>query len=81
MNRLWIGSWTRMNLKSAIRNLKFAIIMLALLFALSVSALAQQPTKVPRIGFNRNPLLRTAQNNLSAVARSRLCRTNRHWFR
>jgi hypothetical protein len=39
MNRLWIGSWTRMNLKSAIRNIKFAIIMLALIFAISVSAL------------------------------------------
>jgi putative ABC transport system substrate-binding protein len=51
MNGIWIGSGSGMNLKSAIRNLKFAIIMIALLFALSFPADAQQPVKVPRIGF------------------------------
>ena len=51
MNRIWIGSSSGTNLKSAIRNLKFAIIMFAMLFALCSSAEAQQPTKVPRIGF------------------------------
>jgi ABC-type uncharacterized transport system substrate-binding protein len=51
MNRLWIGSGYRMNLKFAIRNLKFAIIMVALLLALCSFAHAQQPGNVPRIGF------------------------------
>ena len=45
MNRIWIGSGSGMNLKSAIRNLKFAIIMVALLCALSLPAPAQQPKK------------------------------------
>jgi putative ABC transport system substrate-binding protein len=39
------------SLKSAIRNLKSAIFLCAMLFALSYSALAQQPKKVPRIGY------------------------------
>jgi putative ABC transport system substrate-binding protein len=51
MNRIWIGSDSGMNLKSAIRNLKFAITMGALLFALSLPAHAQQPKKVSRIGY------------------------------
>jgi hypothetical protein len=37
-------------LKSAFRNLKSAILLGALLFALSLPAQAQQPKKVPRIG-------------------------------
>ena len=49
MNRIRIGSSSGMNLKSAIRNLKFAIIMVALLLVLSFSAEAQQP-KVYRVG-------------------------------
>ena len=51
MNRIWIGSGSGMNLKSAIRNFKFAIIMVAMLLALCVPAEAQQPAKVPRIAF------------------------------
>jgi putative ABC transport system substrate-binding protein len=51
MNRIWIGSCSGMNLKSAIRNLKFAIIIVAMLFALSVQVEAQQAVKVPRIGY------------------------------
>lgn len=43
MNRIWIGSGSGMHLK-------FAISMVALLFALSVSAQAQQPGKIFRIG-------------------------------
>jgi putative ABC transport system substrate-binding protein len=39
------------NLKSAIRSSKSAIVVGALLFVLFSSAEAQQPTKVPRIGF------------------------------
>ena len=38
-------------LKSAFRNLKSAILASVLLFALCVSAQAQQPKKVPRVGF------------------------------
>jgi hypothetical protein len=38
-------------LKSALRNLKSAIILCAVLIALCSAAAAQQPTKVPRIGF------------------------------
>ena len=37
--------------KSAFRNLKSAILLCALLFALCSSASAQQPAKVPRIGY------------------------------
>jgi putative tryptophan/tyrosine transport system substrate-binding protein len=51
MNRIWISSCSGMNLKSAIRNLKFAIIMGTMLFALCGSVEAQQPKKVPRIGY------------------------------
>jgi len=39
------------DLKSALRNLKSAIVTSAMLFALGSSADAQQPTKIPRIGF------------------------------
>ena len=39
------------SLKSAIRNLKFAILMGAMLFALCSSADAQQTGKIPRIGY------------------------------
>ena len=38
-------------LKSALRNLKSAIVLGAMLFALCLSAEAQQPQKVPRIGY------------------------------
>jgi hypothetical protein len=38
------------SLKSALRNLKFVILLGAMLFALCLSVEAQQPTKVPRIG-------------------------------
>ena len=41
----------QVHLKSALRNLKFAILIGAMLFALCVSADAQQTGKVPRIGF------------------------------
>ena len=49
MKRIWIGSGT--NRKPALRNLKSAILLCAMLFALCPSASAQQPTKVPRIGY------------------------------
>jgi ABC-type uncharacterized transport system substrate-binding protein len=39
------------NLKIALRNLKSAMVVGAMLFALSLRAEAQQPTKVPRIGY------------------------------
>jgi putative ABC transport system substrate-binding protein len=38
-------------LKSALRNPKSAILLCAMLFALTFSAEAQQPTKIPRIGY------------------------------
>jgi len=44
MHRIWIGSGSGMNLK-------YIISLVALLFALSVSAQAQQPKKVPRVAF------------------------------
>ena len=50
MNRVLIDSFA-INLKSAFRNLKFAILHCTLLFALCASAEAQQPAKVPRIGY------------------------------
>ncbi len=45
------GRWKFTDLKFAIRNLKSAMLVAALLFALCHSASAQQPAKVPRIGF------------------------------
>ena len=51
MNRIWIGSGSGMNLKSAILNLKFAIILVAMLFALCLPAEGQQPKRIPRIGY------------------------------
>jgi len=39
------------NPKSEIPNSKFIILLSAMLFALSFSAQAQQPTKISRIGF------------------------------
>jgi len=45
------GSHCRKFRKSALRNLKSAILVYALLFALSSSALAQQLGKIPRIGY------------------------------
>jgi putative ABC transport system substrate-binding protein len=51
MKRIWIGCFAGTNLKSALRNLKSAILVGAMLFALSYSASAQQPKKVPRIGY------------------------------
>ena len=42
------------DLKSALRNLKSAIVTGAMLFALCSSAEAQQPKKIPRIGFLGN---------------------------
>ena len=50
MDRVLIGSYD-IKFKSAFRNLKSAILLAALLFALCFSADAQQPTKIPRIGF------------------------------
>ena len=50
MERVWIDCLD-FNMKSALRNLKFAILLGAMLFALCSSAAAQQPKKVPRIGY------------------------------
>jgi putative ABC transport system substrate-binding protein len=50
MDRDLIDSF-EINFKSAFRNLKFAILLGALLFALCVSAEAQQPEKLRKIGF------------------------------
>jgi ABC-type uncharacterized transport system substrate-binding protein len=50
MNRVLIDSFA-INLKSAFRNLKFAILLCALLFALCLPVWSQQSKKLPRIGF------------------------------
>ena len=42
------------SLKSALRNLKFAVLTGAMLFALCSSAAAQQPKKIPRLGYLSN---------------------------
>jgi putative ABC transport system substrate-binding protein len=49
MKRIWIDS-LYIDLKSAVRNLKSAILLGAMLFALSYSASAQQPARIHRIG-------------------------------
>ena len=51
MKRIWISCFAGLNLKFALRNLKSAIILSALLYTLCPSAEAQQPKKVPRIGY------------------------------
>jgi putative ABC transport system substrate-binding protein len=51
MKRASVDCRAGMNLKSALRNLKSAIPMGAMLFALCSYAEAQQPAKIPRIGF------------------------------
>jgi putative tryptophan/tyrosine transport system substrate-binding protein len=48
---IWIGSRSGISLKSALRNLKSAIVLGAVLLSLSFPAEAQQAKKVPRIGF------------------------------
>ena len=50
MDRVLIGS-NDIKFKSAFRNLKSAILLGALLLALGFSAEAQQPAKIPRIGY------------------------------
>jgi len=51
MNKtVWIDSWSGINLKSKIQNLKW-LALCAMLFALCLPAHAQQKGKVPRIGF------------------------------
>jgi putative tryptophan/tyrosine transport system substrate-binding protein len=54
MDRVLIDS-LEVNLKSALRNLKFAILIGAVFFAPCFSALAQQPTKIARIGYLGGP--------------------------
>ena len=49
-----ISSYSGMNLYSALRNLQFAIVSGALLFALCSFAQAQQPKKLTRIGYLSN---------------------------
>ena len=56
MERVGIDSFN-IEFKSALRNLKFAILIGAMLSTLCVSAEAQQPARVPRIGYlNDSPL-------------------------
>ena len=50
MERIWIDCFD-INLKFALRNLKSAIVLSAMLLALSFSVQAQQPKKVVRIGY------------------------------
>jgi len=50
MERVWIDSF-EINLKSALRNLKSAILLGAMLLALSFPVGAQQAKKIPRVGF------------------------------
>jgi putative tryptophan/tyrosine transport system substrate-binding protein len=61
MRRIRISSHSGMNLKSALRDLKSAILLGALLFSICAFAEAQQPKKLPRIGVllsgSRNPVL------------------------
>lgn len=54
MDRILIDSF-EINSKSALRNLKFAISLCAMLLALWPSAEAQQPGKVARLGWLVSP--------------------------
>ena len=55
MKTSWTGSLSEHNLESKIKNLKFGLVAGAMLFALYSPAWAQQPKKVPRIGFLAAP--------------------------
>ena len=55
MKTSWTGSLSEHNLESKIKNLKFGLVAGAMLFALYSPARAQQPKKVPRIGFLAAP--------------------------
>jgi putative ABC transport system substrate-binding protein len=48
---IWIGSRSSVSLKSVLRNLKFAILLWTVVFALCHPTHAQQPGKIYRIGF------------------------------
>ena len=50
MERVWIDSFD-INPQSALRNLKSAILLGTMVFALSFPVEAQQPAKIPQIGF------------------------------
>ncbi len=50
MKRVWIDSFG-ISVKSALCNLKFAIVLGAMLLALYSSAMAQQQSKIPKIGW------------------------------
>ena len=54
------------NPKSAIRNSKFLVFLCALLFAFSFPVEAQQPKKVPRIGFLLAPARSAVAESLDA---------------
>src|SRR5882672_3039 len=66
MKRIWIGYFAGTILKSALCNLKSAILMGAIFFALCFSAQAQQPTKVPRIGYLTNTSLSAGAANIES---------------
>jgi putative ABC transport system substrate-binding protein len=65
MERVRIDS-LRVRLKSALRNLKSAILIGALLFALCAAAEAQQPKKVPRIAWLTSSPLSGNANRIEA---------------
>jgi putative tryptophan/tyrosine transport system substrate-binding protein len=50
MDRILIDSF-EINSKSVLRNIKFATLLCAMLFVFSPSARAQQPAKIPRVGY------------------------------
>ena len=62
MDRGLSGSF-KTRFKSAFRNLKSTILLSAMLFALCLPAEAQQPTKVPRIGY----LMGTREGQLARI--------------
>jgi putative ABC transport system substrate-binding protein len=57
-------------LKSALRNLNFAILLCAMLFALCSNAGAQQPKKMPKIGLIVAGFPSTSQRNIDAFRQS-----------
>ena len=69
MDRVLIDSFD-IKFKSALRNLNFAILLCAMLFALCYSASAQQPKKVFRIGYlsAQDPALESARAEAIRVA-------------
>ncbi len=76
MKRIWIDSLD-VNLKSAFRNFKSAILLCSMLFALCLPAAAQQPAKVFRIGYLSSPSFSVSRP--ASRSSDKVCASSEAW--